>query len=54
MEKLSKEKEEKRLNDFEKIAQNWDKLPEYARGKLDGMITTYSMLFLTGDSRKVG
>lgn len=32
---ISKETEEKRLNDFKKIAENWDKLPEYAQGKLE-------------------
>lgn len=42
---LSKEKEEKRLKDFQKIAENWDKIPEYARGKLDGTISTLVAMF---------
>lgn len=36
---LTKEKEEKRQRDFLKIAENWDVFPEYAQGKLDGMIS---------------
>lgn len=36
---LTREMEEKRLKDFQKIAENWDNLPEYARGKLDGTIS---------------
>lgn len=31
--------EEKRLKDFQRIAENWDKLPEYAQGKIDGTIS---------------
>ena len=42
---LSKEKEEKRLKDFQKIAENWDKIPEYARGKLDGTIATIAAVY---------
>ncbi len=41
---LSKEVEEKRLKDFQKIAERWDTIPEYARGKLDGTISTIAAL----------
>ena len=30
---ITKEQEEKRLKDFQKIAENWDKLPERATGE---------------------
>lgn len=43
---ISKEKEEKRLKDFKKIAENWDRLPEYERGRLDGTITTLATVYL--------
>lgn len=36
---ISKETEEKRLKDFQKIAENWDILPEYAQGRIDGVIS---------------
>ena len=36
---ISKEVEERRLNDFLEIAEHWDEIPEYARGKLDGTIS---------------
>lgn len=49
---ISKESEEKRLNDIEKIVQNWEKIPEYARGRLDGIASTYVTLFLP--DKKVG
>ena len=41
---ISKEVEEKRLNDFLKIAEHWDEIPEYARGKLDGTIFTIAAM----------
>lgn len=40
------EREEKRLKDFKRIAENWDNIPEYARGKLDGTISTLATLCL--------
>lgn len=43
---ISEEKEEKRLKDFKKIAENWDRLPEYERGRLDGTITTLATVYL--------
>ena len=49
---ISKEDEEKRLNDVEKIVQNWEKIPEYARGKFDGIVSTYVSFFLPGDTKK--
>ena len=51
---ISKEDEEKRLNDDEKIVQNWEKIPEYARGKFDGIVSTYVSFFLPGDTKKAG
>ena len=51
---ISKEDEEKRLNDVEKIVQNWEKIPEYARGKFDGLVSTYVSFFLPGDTKKAG
>ena len=42
---ISKEAEEKRLKDFKEIAENWDEIPEYARGKLDGTISTFAMIY---------
>lgn len=49
---ISKENEEKRLNDIEKIVQNWEEIPEYARGKFDGIVSTYVSFFLP--DKKVG
>ena len=53
---VTKETEEKRLQDFKRIAENWDSLPEYAKGKLDGTISTIATVYLNeaaGD-KKVG
>lgn len=36
---ISRETEEKRLKDFQEIVESWDNIPEYAKGKLDGMIS---------------
>lgn len=49
MKKLSitKETEEKRLKDFQEIAENWDDLPEYAKGKIDGIICTITVFLET-------
>lgn len=47
---MEKDKEEKRLKDFQKIAENWDKIPEYARGKLDGTIATIAAVY--GDDKE--
>lgn len=43
---MSKEAEEKRLNDFKRLSENWDELPDYAAGKLDGIISTFAMFYL--------
>lgn len=48
---MSKEAEEKRLNDFKKLSENWDELPDYAAGKLDGIITTFAMLYLSSGKK---
>ena len=47
----AKDAEEKRLKDFQKIAESWDKIPEYARGKIDGTISAVAAL-CEGGSRK--
>lgn len=43
---ISEATEEKRLKDFKKIAENWDRIPEYERGRLDGTITTLATVYL--------
>ena len=45
-ENITKKQEEKRLEDFKKIAENWDKLPERAQGKIDGIISMAASAFL--------
>ena len=49
---ITKETEEKRLRDFQKIAENWDTIPEYAKGKLDGTISTIAAIFGSGTAQK--
>lgn len=53
---MTKESEEKRLSDFKKIAEHWDELPEYAKGKLDGTISAIAALYanVEVDERKTG
>ncbi|MEY8227010.1 hypothetical protein AALB12_12255 [Blautia coccoides] len=51
---ISKDTEEKRLRDFKRIAENWDNIPEYARGKLAGTIETIASVCLTDESKKAG
>lgn len=51
---ITKEAEEKRLKDFKKIAENWDNIPEYARGRLDGTISTIAALYCGNDAEKAG
>ena len=41
---IDQTKEEKRLEDFKKIAENWDNLSEYAKGKMDGIISTMATM----------
>lgn len=43
---IPKETEEKRLEDFKKLAENWDNLPEYVAGKLDGTISALASIYL--------
>lgn len=43
---ISKDTENKRLEDFKKVAENWDSLPEYAKGKMDGMISAVAAIYL--------
>lgn len=51
---ISKDTEEKRLEDFKRIAENWDKIPEYAQGKLDGTISAIASIFLGTSDKKAG
>lgn len=46
LENITKNQEEKRLEDFKRIAENWDKLPERAQGKIDGIISMAASAFL--------
>lgn len=50
---LTKEQEEKRLEDFKRIAENWDKFPERVQGKIDGVISMAASAFLS-ESKKAG
>ncbi len=50
---MSKEAEEKRLDDFKRLSEKWDDLPDYAAGKLDGIISTFAMIYL-GGKKKTG
>lgn len=43
---LTKDQEEKRLEEFREIAENWDKLPERVQGKIDGVISMAATFFL--------
>lgn len=46
----SREQESKRMKDFKNIAENWESIPEYDRGRLDGMVSTLSAVYLRGNS----
>lgn len=48
---ISKETEEKRLEEFKKLSENWDNLPDYAAGKLDGIISTLAMFYLMPEKK---
>ena len=50
---ITKEQEEKRLEDFKRIAENWDKFPERVQGKIDGVISMAASAFLR-ESKKAG
>lgn len=43
---ITKEQEEKRLEKFQEIAENWDKFPERVQGKIDGIISMAASAFL--------
>lgn len=53
---LSSKEEEKRLEDFKRIAENWDKIPERAKGKLEGSTSILLALFEDNcaDDKKAG
>ncbi|EOS72473.1 hypothetical protein C817_05487 [Dorea sp. 5-2] len=48
---ISKETEEKRLDDFKRLSENWDNLPDYAAGKLDGIISAFAMFYLDSEKK---
>lgn len=48
---ITKEQEEKRLEDFRRIAENWDKFPERVQGKIDGVISMAASAFLNSDKK---
>lgn len=53
LENITKNQEEKGLEDFKRIAENWDKLPERAQGKIDGIISMAASAFLK-ETKKAG
>lgn len=53
LENITRNQEEKRLEDFKRIAENWDKLPERAQGKIDGIISMAASAFLK-ETKKAG
>lgn len=53
LENITRNQEEKRLEDFKKIAENLDKLPERAQGKIDGIISMAASAFLK-ETKKAG
>lgn len=50
---ISETTEEKRLEDFRRIAENWDNIPEYARGKMDGIISVIAALCTENQPKEV-
>lgn len=40
--------EDKRIEQFRKIANDWDKLPEKVQGRLEGTISTLSDIYVEG------
>lgn len=48
---ISKETEEKRLEDFKRLSENWDNLPDYAAGKLDGIISAFATFYLKPEKK---
>lgn len=53
LENITRNQEEKRLEDFKRIAENWDKLPERAQGKIDGIISMAASAFLKETKKAV-
>lgn len=53
LENITKNQEEKRLEDFKRIAENWDKLSERVQGEIDGIISIAASVFLK-ETRKQG
>lgn len=45
-ENIAATEEEKRLRTFEHVAKSWDQFPEYAQGKIDGIIEAYADIYL--------
>lgn len=42
---LDKETEQKRIQDFQRVAENWDKIPEKEQGRMEGIIMTLSTIY---------
>lgn len=53
LENITKNQEEKRLEDFKRIAENWDKFSERMQGKIDGIISMAASAFLK-ETKKAG
>lgn len=49
---IAQGEEEKRLKDFQRIAENWDNLSEYARGKLEGTISTIAGIYCNEETKE--
>lgn len=53
LENITKNQEEKRLEDFKRIAENWDKFSERMQGKIDGIISMAASASLK-ETKKAG
>ena len=49
---MKKETIEKRTKDFEILAKNWDKIPERAAGRIEGITSVLLDMFLSTDTDK--
>lgn len=51
---LDKETEQKRIQDFQRVAENWDKIPEKEQGRMEGIIMTLSTIYGSKKERGMG
>lgn len=51
---LDKETEQKRIQDFQRVAENWDKIPEKEQGRMEGIIMTLSTIYGSKKERSMG